>query len=653
MAKRLKEWVEYNQDILVINTILFLKVLIFIFIYGSPQSLVLIVTSSLTIVFLLSAWIGLLPTLLRQSALLVLDICVTLLIIADSIYMRFFHRAIPILAFYQLDQLSKISSSVGNLLSVKDFLFAIDLIFLPPYLAYVLIKQQKLKLKLRKRFTQAVLTLVICSGFIFPVTNNIVNKNGNESISNTYISNSVLNNLGILNFHMFDIYNTFKSSKSMTLSRNDIIALKAWNATHQSVHHNFQGVALGKNLIIIQMESMQNFLINKSIDGQEVTPNLNKLLKSSIYFDNYFAQISQGNSSDAEFMTFNSLYPLSIGSSMLIYPKNDYMSLPKLLKDRGYNTFAIHGGIPTFWGRDVAYPFMGIDKFISKNDLDNGNVIGMGLSDNEVFTQAIPIIEQAKRPFMAMIITLSGHHPFVIPESERELRITPGEYSQSFVDYLQSQHYADKHIGIFIDKFIENGVLENSLLIVYGDHFGTGWRDSDIQKFLSISEPLNEYKKMELKKVPLIIRFPSTQKSGILHRSGGQMDLMPTIANLMGLEKEKMFCFGQDLLNQEEGFSVFRYYATDGSFVTDDFMYLGSPDGIFEHGRGYDRKTGQEVEVEFLRKKYNEAIRQLEMSDLILKGNAVPDVVSGDYLMNPDIKIWNGLDKDEHINLIW
>ena len=112
MAKRLKEWVEYNQDILVINTILFLKVLIFIFIYGSPQSLVLIVTSSLTIVFLLSAWIGLLPTLLRQSALLVLDICVTLLIIADSIYMRFFHRAIPILAFYQLDQLSDRKSVV-------------------------------------------------------------------------------------------------------------------------------------------------------------------------------------------------------------------------------------------------------------------------------------------------------------------------------------------------------------------------------------------------------------------------------------------------------------------------------------------------------------------------------------------------------------
>jgi phosphoglycerol transferase MdoB-like AlkP superfamily enzyme len=358
-----------------------------------------------------------------------------------------------------------------------------------------------------------------------------------------------------------------------------------------------------------------------------------------MYFDNYFVQVAQGNSSDAEFMTFTSMYPQPVGASLLLYPKNDYISLPKLLKDIGYNSFVIHGDIPSFWGRGEAYPAMGIDKLISKNELANGSIIGMGLSDSEVYKQAIPIIEQAKKPFMSMIITLSGHHPFILPESQKELSITPGEYSQVFVDYLQSQHYADKEIGRFLDTLAKDGILDNSLLVVYGDHFGSGWTDSDIQQFLSISAPLNEYKQMELKKVPLIIRFPKAQIAGDQHQSGGQMDLLPTIANLMGLERRKMIYFGQDLLNEKDGFSIFRYYTGEGSFATNDCLYLGSNDGIFEHGHAYDRKTGQEIDVELLRGKYNSAKKQLELSDHLIKGNAIPAFISGEYGMNFDKKV--------------
>ena len=542
--------------------------------------------------------------------------------------MRFFHRVLPVLAFYQLDQLSGISNSIITLLSLKDFLFALDLIFIVPFLAYVFTKQKKRKVSLRLKFAQVTFIFALCTGLLFFKVDKMISANGTEVISDIYMNKTLLNSMGVLNYHLADLYNTVKTSKSTTLSRSDILALRASNESYQSTQNHYHGAAVGKNLIIIQMESTQSFLINRSVNGQEVTPNLNKLLRSSMYFDNYFVQVSQGNSSDAEFMTFNSLYPLPVGASLLMYPKNDYISLPKLLKARGYHTFVIHGDVPTFWGRDVAYPSMGIDKFISRNELKESSVIGMGLSDEEVFKQAIPIIEQAKKPFMSMIITLSSHHPFIIPESKKELSITSGEYSQLFSDYLQSQHYADKEIGFFLDALERNGILDNSLLVVYGDHFGTGWTDSDIQKFLSINEPLNEYKQMELKKVPLLIRLPKGQNAGVLHQSGGQMDLMPTIANLMGLERQKMFYFGQDLLNEKDGFSIFRYYAVDGSFATNDFMYLGSADGVFEHGHAYDRKTGQEIEVGFLRGKYNEAKKQLEMSDLLLKGNAIPDILS-------------------------
>lgn len=625
---RIKGWLDYNQDFLVVNLILSTKILVFTFFYGSVQGLGWLVISTFAIVSILTSLTKLLPSLLRHSALLLLDASITLLLIADSVFMRFFERILPALAIYQVEQLSGISSSIINLLSLKDLLFAVDLIFIIPFLAYAFIKQRKVKVKFRFRLAQVALIFVLCAGIIYFKADKIVSANGTGAISNINMSNSIINNMGILNYHMADIYNTLHTSKGTILSRNEILTLRAWNESYQQTQNDFYGAAVGKNLIIIQMESTQNFLINSSVNGQEITPNLNKLLESSIYFDNYFVQVSQGNSSDAEFMTFNSLYPLSVGSSFLLYPDNDYLSLPSLLKDIGYNTFVIHGDVPTFWGRDVAYPNMGIDKYISRNELKEGSVIGMGLSDEEVFTQAIPIIIQSKKPFMSMIITLSSHHPFVVPESDKELNIPQGEYSQLFIDYLQSQHYIDKQIGLFIDELEKNGILDNSLLVLYGDHFGTGWTDSDIQRFLSLSDPLNEYQQMELRKVPLLIRLPQGEKAGVIYKSGGQMDLMPTIANLMGLDREKMIYFGQDLLNGENGFSVFRYYAVDGSFATDDYMYLGSTDGVFEHGNAYDRITGKEIDVKELRDEYNLALKQLEMSDLILKGNAILDIVS-------------------------
>lgn len=627
MSKSIKGWFEYNQDIFVINIILVIKVLIFMFIYGSVQNLFWLVGITLAILLILSVWAVLLPSLLRQSALLLLDISITLLLITDLIFMRFFDRPLPILAFYQADQLSGISSSILNLFSIIEFLLFLDLILIVPYLAYVYSKQKKHQVKFRFKLVQVAIILLLSTGFIFFKADKIVSANGKEVITEIYMNDTILNNMGVLNFHLADLYNTLKTSKGKTLSRNDILALRAWNESYQSTEKDFYGSAIGKNLIIIQMESTQNFLINSSVNGQEVTPNLNKLVENSMYFDNYFVQVSQGNSSDAEFMTFNSLYPLSIGASFLIYPENDYLSLPSLLKDIGYNTFVIHGDVAAFWGREDVYPNMGIDRYLSREQLEEGKVIGMGLADEDVFTQAIPIIEQAKKPFLSMIITLSSHHPFVIPKSEQDLNIPQGEYTQLFSDYLQSQHYADKQIGFFIDELDNKGILDNSLLVLYGDHFGTGWTDSDIQKFLSLSEPLNEYQQMELRKVPLLIRLPQGQNAGVNHQSGGQMDLMPTIANLMGIEGDRTIYFGQDLLNAKDGFTVFRYYAVDGSFATNDYIYLGSTDGVFEHGHAYDRRTGQEIEVEMLREKYNEAKKQLELSDLILKGNAIPDIV--------------------------
>ncbi|HZW82861.1 MAG TPA: sulfatase-like hydrolase/transferase, partial [Candidatus Deferrimicrobium sp.] len=204
---------------------------------------------------------------------------------------------------------------------------------------------------------------------------------------------------------------------------------------------------------------------------------------------------------------------------------------------------------------------------------------------------------------------------------------TPKEFSPIFSDYLQAQHYQDKALGEFIENLRQQGILDKSLLVIYGDHFGSGFVPQDFEKLLNLPQPLNEYTSKELNKVPLLIRLPGGTAAGVKHISGGQMDLLPTLINLLGLDKSKSLYFGQDLLNSKDGFSAFRFYSPDGTFATNEVFYLAAKDGVFEHGTAYDRKTGQKTDLERCRDGFRRATWQLNMSDLILETNGLPQLL--------------------------
>jgi lipoteichoic acid synthase len=193
------------------------------------------------------------------------------------------------------------------------------------------------------------------------------------------------------------------------------------------------------------------------------------------------------------------------------------------------------------------YPTLGFDRFFSNQDYVIDEIAGLGLSDESFFRQSIQKIKQLKQPFFSFLITLSGHHPYVIPENKKELQIPAGEYSEIFINYLQAQHYADKAIGQFLTNLEQEGLLKSSLVVIYGDHFGSGWTNEDIQKFLGIQGEYTTYTATELIKVPMMIHLPDEKETGVKHITGGQLDLYPTLANLLGLDKTKMFYFGHDI----------------------------------------------------------------------------------------------------------
>ncbi len=628
--RSLLQWVRTNQDFLIINLVLVLKVVFFSLSVGMGVGTFGMVMASAAVLLTLSCGFTCLPFRARTLLLLLFDAVVSVVLLADLLFFRFFHSVISIPVLFEAGQVEGVSSSVVNLFQKWDFLLFIDLVILLPYFIRLVRLQPQPASRVGKRLVQVAAILVICVLSLSVTSRTMAANFGKNAYIGLNWNNTVLENMGILNFHLFDLYNYWKESHANQSLEKDKPALEEWMQKHRQQGPNrFYGLAKGKNLIIVQMEALQGFVAGSSINGQEITPNLNKLMKSSMSFDNYFTQIGEGNTSDAEFMGLNSLYPAPNGSVYIMRSGNAYQSLPWVMKNYGFaGAYVFHGNTPQFWNRDKMYPQEGFDKFYNLQDgLKLDDKLGMGLSDESFFRQVASNLTQFKQPFLAFTITLSAHYPYVLPQDKQGLNIPKGQYSEMFVNYLQSQHYADQALGEFVAALKAQGLLDNSVLVVYGDHFGTGWTNQDIQKFLGLNQPLNDYTSHELNKVPLLIHLPGGKGAGVNHVTGGQIDFYPTMVNLFGLDKKNLFYFGRDLLNESDGFAAFRVYAPDGSFATNGVFYLASKDGIFGHGAAYDRKTGQKADLKLVKEGYKEARWQVNMSDLILDTNGLPQLI--------------------------
>lgn len=391
------------------------------------------------------------------------------------------------------------------------------------------------------------------------------------------------------------------------------------------------GVAEGKNLIVIQMESFQNFVINREYNGQELTPNLNALIQDqgSLYFDNYYQQIGSGNTSDAELATNNSLYGSLTSYTYKNQQDNYFKGLPVLLKEKGYNTSAFHSFWDTdFWNRANIYPNLGFDNFYggehgsTNNSFDLTEKMGWGLSDTEFFAQSMDYIKAMPQPFYNFMITLSNHHPYQMLDKYQFVELLPEDEGTLVGNYLNSVAYTDYAIGQFIEQLKEEGLYDNTVIALYGDHLGLTLNDNEISE--SMTRLLGkEYDFEDMMKIPLIINVPGLDESinQTVSVSGGQLDFLPTIAYLMGFETLDTVYLGHNLLTIESGFVTEQTYMTKGSFFQDDIVYEMSRDGVFENGRAYNQKTGELVPIEDCYEGYLRSMDTINASEYILEND--------------------------------
>lgn len=486
----------------------------------------------------------------RSYYLLGLNIFISVLFFADVVYARAFGHLISFYMIFAKGVTSGLGNSIISLISIFDLILFIDL----PVMLIKALKKENTNIKRRVSFFffTAILTTVIM-GMQFQ------NLENNKLLGNFKTLPLYMSPLGN---HFYDIYR-FYYEKSDDITSDELIKISKWHNNNEkyqipdSQFSDLQGLFKGKNLIVIQVESLENIMIGFDYSGNEITPNINKLLENSIYFDNIIEQVRDGNSSDAELLFNTSMYPISNGSAFLRFGVNEYNSLPNLLKEEGYTSIALHGDDKEFWNRDMVLPNLGYDRYIDESQFGQIEEAGMGVLDEFLFDQSLQEIKSLKQPFNIFIITLTSHIPFDLPEEYRKLNF---HESNVTADYLQSIHYVDLVFGDFYKSLDQNGILDNSVIVIYGDHEG-------IHKYYSTELPENN------KEVPFII-YSKGFEGFKVDTFGGQVDMMPTLAYLMGIDTSKYdsTVMGRNLLSKYSGSPI---YST-GEVITkaDDIMQL-------------------------------------------------------------------------------
>lgn len=588
----------------------------FVFWFASSLYIKVIIVSSIIVPSFTSNrvyFITILPVIITALSLLLImskrirfilavsiNLLISLLIFSDLIYNQYFNDVLSLGLLSNLGQLSSVKDSIYELIDYKNALLFLDVLII----IIINFKKNRFKSESRKRWVSySVLSLLLVT-MIYGAFS-FFNTTKEELFVKKYYNKGLVQEVGLLNYHILDIYDLAKNAFS-NVSENDLnTVVNYFNSTNKliDINNDTYGIAKDKNLILIQSEALQNFVINLKVNNQEITPNLNALIQNSIYFDNIFDQTSQGRTSDAEFLTLTSLYPITTGSVYTTYPTNQYRTLPQILGEKGYYTVSSHAYRGDFWNRNVVHPRFGFNKSYFQDDFEVDDVKGLGLSDESFFNQSLDRLLDLPKPFFSFHISLTNHHPFNISNLEKTLDLRDVK-SDILANYLHSVHYADYSLGIFIKGLKEKGLYDDSVIVIYGDH-DAGLDTGEIKMLIGDKITPNSLDIL-YDKIPLIINIPSLQAAFTSERVGGHLDIAPSILHLLGIESDNLF-MGTDLFSNDEYFVVYR----NGSFITEE--------NVFTKEMCFNTNQMQPIETDRSECsiKIEEAKKRLWISDLI------------------------------------
>ena len=538
----------------------------------------------------------------RNAYYIITSLIFIIICVANAMYYNYYNSFVSVSLLYTSVFLKDFGDVVVSFaLKIKDVIYFWQILGL----VWVIIKFKKITFDKSTR----VLSLLIISIWLLCIGSVLPPYNAWSRFIKLWNRVAVVDTFGVYTYQLDDIVQSLRPTFNNIFGYDDALKeVTEYYEENVSVQskNEYTGIFEGKNVIAIHAESLQNFAIGLKFNGKEVTPNLNKLIKESLYFDNFYAQVGVGTSSDTEFTYASSLLPTKSGTVFVNYFDNKFITMQNLLNDKGYYVFSMHGNVGDFWNRNIMHKNMGYDNFYSKSSFEIDEVFGLGLSDESFFRQAVPMIKDISsnigEPFYGTLITLTNHTPWNDVEKYSDFEIKwVGEvdsvYTERYYlentamgDYIKSMNYMDKCIGNFMDDMEKEGLLDDTVIVIYGDHdarIGSleynhmvnydPYSNTVLQPGEAGYTTFGIYDYELSKKVPLIIWSKDLEDAQTISTPMGMIDVMPTLGNMLNVYNK--YALGTDIMEIEDGDNLVVF--NDGSYLTKDVYYSASNNEIY------------------------------------------------------------------------
>lgn len=562
-------------------------------------------------------------------------------------------------------QLAGVSDALGTIMEIKDFVYwwaPLMLIFAHRKLLksgyYSKVKTaEKVRISVLKCLVAAA---IVAGAFISTLTGTDLSR-----LYKQWNREYVVMKFGIYVYQSNDLIASLKPQISPLFGYDT--AAKEFREYYEeypqdSEDNEYTDILKGKNIIVIHAESFQNFVMDTEINGVELAPNMKKLASEGMYFSNFYSQESVGTSSDSEFTYSTSLLPASSGTVFVSYWDRYYPSIQKYLSNDGYYVFSMHANKGNMWNREVMHKQLGYDRFYNyTKDYDIDETIGLGLSDKSFFRQSVQKIKKINKKYdkyYGLLIMLTNHTPFEGLEDTTDLDLTytykttdpeTGEETEVVNNYLKDTtlgkyfttvHYADQAIGELVDNLDKEGLLDDTVLVIYGDHdakikrseydYYYNYNPETDSKYSSDDPRYDEFTKYEYelnRKVPFIIWTKDKDLQKKINKEvttvTGMYDVLPTLGNMLGIDTP--YALGHDVFSTDDHFVVFP----NGNWITDRMYYDSQNDEAImldENaviGKDYIEKYSQRAEKEI------SVSNDIIVHDLIKKTTESDEVING------------------------
>lgn len=475
------------------------------------------------------------------------------LMVANLMYFRTYYSAIPASSYLEAGNLADFKASVTDSLRWAD-------IVLPLITIATAVMAFRYKTTKRQPLT-AVLKwwAAPLAGFALLLTGVNLCKGGFHKSLRSVRQSAYLCSADAPIFSVFGCiwYDITDAAEPITPEKQ--AEIERWLAS-QPKHQPADSVTEKRsNLLIVFAESLESWVLEKKVDGKEITPCLNRLLKekSTLYAPNVLTQVKGGRSIDAQLMICSGLLPLMSGTYSSLYYDNTFYTLQKAMRGLKHSrSYLLTIDKVSTWNQGAVARSFGTDTIISYHDFKMTEAFGTHkrIGDASFFQQCREKIERGEvwkpgESVYMQFVTYSGHAPFKLPDHLRTITF-PASIPEKAADYMTTAHYTDKAIGDFVAYLKTLPKYKETIVVIVGDHEGLASYRQEL-----VGNPACRGLVSDKQLTPFIVL---NSPVGMRYdKFMGQIDIYPTLLNLMQLDAYRWHGLGQSILDpRKQGVAV-------------------------------------------------------------------------------------------------